>query len=205
MIQEQIEKENRRIEYTYRVGLWDKSGVELRHRQQKFGDLLNHARWASALKRAGKIVASGGMAVLLGGRGNGKTQCGVELIRNEVMRAKVGESRTFRYIRSREIGMALREAYNGVNITERQSIGVFVKPHPLVIDEAQERGDKDWEIRSLTLILDKRYGAMKPTVLIANCTPQQFTKLMGGSVTDRIKEGGEIILFDWPSFRKEKP
>lgn len=186
------------VEARRKLQLWDMAGVDERHRAAKIGTLVKHEPWADALQEASHIVDAGSTVVLLGKRGNGKTQMAVELIRRCCLQMQPAM-----YIRSREVGMALREAYKpGATKSEKQSVDHFVKPHLLVIDECQERPDSDWEIRTTTLILDKRYGSMRPTVLIANCTDQQFKNLMGASIVDRLFEGGAVIDFSWESFRR---
>lgn len=163
------------------------------------GNLAEHAKWASAYEQAMAVAERGELCVLLGPRGNGKTQCAVEIIRMFCRRVL-----SCLYVRSREVGMRLRQAYGSMStLTEIAAVRQFQEPHLLVIDECQERPDRDFELRSFTLILDRRYGALRPTILIANCTPEQFATLMGGSVTDRLKEGGGIVPFDWPSFRTQ--
>lgn len=101
--------------------------------------------------------------------------------------------------------MAIKMAY-GLNaqITERDAVVSLTMPHLLVIDECQESSDSPWAAQTLTYVLDKRYGLMKPTVLIANCLKPQFVKLAGSSITDRIKESGGFLMFNWPSFRGVK-
>lgn len=185
-----------RIEYARQ--LWAESGVPTRHATRDQAQMRSHARFAEECRVSSGVVDAGGIIVFLGDRGNGKTQCGVELIRRACRR---GESAL--YLRSREIGMRLREAYDdGSQLTEREAVDLLVRPHLLVVDECQERPDRDWEIRSFNLIIDKRYGEGRPTVLIANTTEPQFRALMGGAILDRIKEdGGGARVFDWPSFR----
>lgn len=180
-----------------RMQFWANSGVDDRHALVKQEVLFAHAEWKAAYMRSCEVIDENGTLVLLGDRGNGKTQMGAQLIRRACANLQMAK-----YMRGREIGMSLRRAYNPKSkITELEAVNQLVMPHLLVIDEAQERPDKDWEIRTLSLIFDKRYAAMRPTVIIANCTLKQFEDLMGGSVVDRIREGGCVLKFDWPSFR----
>lgn len=175
---------------------WEELRADERHRARKAWELIGHQKWCQAVLKTASVVGTGGIVALLGARGNGKTQATIEIAR-ECSRQLL----PCLYVRSREIGMALREAYGNIGLTEREAVERFVRPFLLIVDECQERPDKEWEIRSQTLILDKRYGALRPTILIANSTKAQFVKLMGTSVADRIMEGGGAITFDWPSFR----
>ena len=180
--------------------LWALAGIDDRHAHCKWDNLNKHEKWFAQYHKANRIVNNGEIALFLGDRGNGKTQCAIELIR---MACKIGK--LCRYVRCREVGMKLREAYGqSSGLTELQAVNNFVRPHLLVIDECQERMDTDFEARSFSLILDKRYGAMKPTILIANCDQKAMVQIIGSSVCDRVKEGGGALLFDWPSFRHQK-
>lgn len=179
------------------VELWSLSRVEERHSSRKLKELTQHKEWAERFELGKPVIDGGGILALLGDRGVGKTQMAVEYIRRYCLAGK-----GCLYERARAIAMRLREAYGGrTSLTERQVMGEFVKPHLLVIDEAQERADTDWEIRSMTLLLDMRYAQMKPTIFIANCKQKQFKMLVGAAITDRLKEGGGVLELDWPSFR----
>ncbi len=180
-----------------RAQLFQASGVDPRHARRKQDELQGFQPWVQALDRALSVIGRGEMLVLLGTRGNGKTQLAVECVRRCCR-----ECRSARYLRLRELGMALREAYGPERtMSEKESVAQFVAPDLLVLDECQERPDRDFERRSLTLILDKRYGQEKPTILIANMQRKAFGELVGPSVLDRIKEGGQVIACDWLSFR----
>ncbi len=178
--------------------LWESSGVSKRHKMNTSEVVLAHSKFKVAYEKSLIVIRGGGTVLLLGDRGNGKTQCGVELIRT----ISFEDLRSCRYIRCREIGMKLREAFGGKSsLTEMAAMEQFVRPYLLVIDECQERMESDFEVRSLTLIIDKRYGECKPSVLVANCSEKNFIDLLGPSIVDRVKEGGGAVVFDWPSFR----
>ena len=186
-------------------------GVDERHRQKKLIDLLTNKMWAGCWKVACDVVDNCGILVLLGTRGNGKTQMSVELLRRACLNylpaseteLQWQQAKIASYRRIRELHMSIREAYGPApKCSEADSITSFVSPKLLVIDECQEITDSEWAAQTLTHIIDRRYGSMKPTVLVANATKEQFAKLTGDSITDRVKEGGGFIVFDWPSFRK---
>ena len=168
------------------------------HIKRDRNEMLAHPQWSKAYKLAETIVDAGTFCVLLGDRGNGKTQAAVELIRRSCILCKPAK-----YYRIREVGMALRRAYDNTGMSEDAALRLFTDPYLLVLDECQERPEKEWEMQQLTLILDIRYGEQRPTVLIANAKPEVFTKMMGPAVTDRIHEGGRAITFNWQSFRRQ--
>ncbi len=141
--------------------------------------------------------------MVLGDRGTGKTQMAASVIRQHC-EAKCEAL----YRRMMDIIIDLRASFNRSIRSDR------IEPHEhdilralsgvslLVIDELQEQGASDYDKRTLTHIIDTRYGAERPTILIANLTVPQFAQLVGPSVLDRAKETGSVILCDWPSFRE---
>jgi len=176
---------------------WSDSGFTMRHKMNKLADLSKHAQWSKAFLQACRVVDNRGIIVFLGPRGTGKTQCATEVGRRHVLM-----ERQVRYQRGREVCMHLREAFGPGNISEIEAIKRLCYPDLLVIDEIDERLDSDFERRSLTLLIDRRYGDMKPTILIGYMDEMGFKDEMGSSVVDRIAETGGILEFGWKSFRK---
>jgi len=181
--------------------LTEEAGLPLRHLKElteRREELKSHAEWYAAVQALKAIVDVGGTAIVVGDRGNGKTMAAGAVI---LYGAHSGKQSL--YLRCREVGMRLREAYDeGSRLTEREVVAEFVAPWLLVLDECQEKPDRDWESRSLTLIMDKRYGECRPTILIANAKKEALKDLFGASVIDRAREGGGVVPFTWRSFRE---
>ena len=185
------EKRRRQIE------LWNEAGAPARHRGRQLGELKTHGKWAAALEAACRIVDAGATLAILGDRGNGKTQLGVELVRRYCLALK-----PCRYVRCRDIGLRVRRAYDpGERTSEQEAIWEFTRPALLVVDEVQELAATDFSRDTLTYILDCRYGRCVPTVLIGNTSENGFRAIVGPAIVDRLREGGSVIVFDWPSFR----
>jgi hypothetical protein len=53
------------------------------------------------------------------------------------------------------------------------------------------------------VVLDKRHGAMRPTILIGNLTARDAVARIGASITDRMHQGGGFIEMSGPSKRRE--
>ena len=52
-------------------------------------------------------------------------------------------------------------------------------------------------------ILNERYGAQRPTILIGNLTGQELTEYLGERVMDRLLErGGVLVPFTWGTYRR---
>lgn len=143
-----------------------------------------------------KLIRQGGMVGLCGDRGTGKTQLGVECIR--LFCAEGGNAI---YLRMQEVFDLARDAYNK-KISEKQAIRRLISAKLLVLDECQERGATEFEHRILSLIIDSRYGAKRPTVFIANLKPADLESQLGSSIASRLDEMGAIFWCGWKSFRK---
>jgi DNA replication protein DnaC len=171
-------------------------GVQKRHR--KTIDLLGHDQWRSKYQTLCDLLGTGFLAALLGPRGTGKTQMAAELIRRYIFNA---DAPSCRYVRATDIFMAIRCAYRNDGPSERDQISGFTRPQLLVIEESHVRGGSDWEDRLLTDLIDRRYGAMKDTLLLSNQNEQDFRASIGYSVYSRLTETGGVIMCDWESFR----
>lgn len=155
-----------------------------------------HGReWLKAFDEAKECVKRNGIVVLYGKRGGGKTRMAAELA------VMVGRSR---YRTAMRFFLEVRATFKkGSEQTELEIVDDMAKADLLVIDEIQERGETAFEDRLLTHVVDARYAAMKPTVLIANLTKSGLTEALGTSIVDRARENGKSIEFNWPSYRTQ--
>jgi DNA replication protein DnaC len=71
----------------------------------------------------------------------------------------------------------------------------------LVIDELHDCDDQKMKLRVLTDLVDRRYAALRDTILISNQTAEEFSETAGGSIISRLGEHGAIIECRWESFR----
>lgn len=177
---------------------------------------LHGEAWLEALESAKPIIETGGIVVMVGDRGPGKTQMAAEIARtgnwpgdrDEYTRGDgltIHKGKTALYRRSMDIFLDLREASkNHVKSSEKEVLAKLSNVGLLVIDEYQERGESDWENRIMKNLLDKRYADGRPTIIIANMTRKEMFESLGASIVDRARENGKSIEFKWPSFRPQK-
>lgn len=165
-----------------------------RHAQKK---IVPSGPWGEAFAKVRAKLGKGCFIALIGTRGNGKTQMGVEL-----MKLASSELRTAMYETAYGFFLRVRECYKGeAERTERQVLAEFRKPSLLVMDEIAKRSDREWENRLLFHLFDCRYMDGKDIIVIANQTEPEFMKMMDPSLASRMKETGGIITFDWETFR----
>ena len=188
--------ERRRLEKI--KACWDNSYVPKRHKINV--DLTQTAmgKWRDMYQKLCGKLGTGFVTALLGTRGNGKTQLAVCLIR-----AACDAGGSPRYVKAMDLFAAMRSGMKAGQ--ELQAMEQWRKPSLLVIDEAHERGETDYEHRMLANLIDHRYDAMHDTLLIANQTPEAFAASVSRSIVSRTHEGGETLVCDWPSFRGNTP
>lgn len=153
----------------------------------------NPAVWDS-LRAA---MAARGIAVLLGGKGRGKTQMCVDLILEAVAAGKASE-----YWRADDLFDDLRALFETSHEEARRRRDVLEHLGLLVIDALEDSRNTEFEAREFRRLIDKRYAARSPTVLVSNLTLPDFNTLVGESVSSRIEEAGTVLLCGWASFRR---
>lgn len=178
-----------------RIALWRESGVPKRH-AAKAGHFDDPVAWAVTRNGLMCDLGTGFLLGFLGGRGPGKTQMAVDIVQQGCE-----ELRTCRYAKAMDFFLDVRATY-GTEHSERGVIDAYVKYDLLVLDEVGVQAETPFEDRLLVHLIDKRYDAMKDTILISNLLPEEFAKSVGKSIHERLKETGEITIFYWPSFRK---
>jgi DNA replication protein DnaC len=163
--------------------------------------------WGECARKLTRLVDAGAMVALLGTRGPGKTHMACAMIAEACRRsewASDGPAPAL-YTKAMAIFLELRACCrSGAAASELDVLKRYRKLQLLVIDEIQERGETPFEDRILTYLLDERYAARKPTIMVGNLTPNQFAQAMGPSVADRLRETGCVLHCEWDSFRRRE-
>jgi DNA replication protein DnaC len=153
--------------------------------------------WGDAWTLVKSKLGKGVIIALVGNRGNGKTQLGVEAMRHVTHELKPAlyETATGFFLR-------IKETYvRDKGISERDVIRELRRPALLILDEIGKRSDTEWENRLLFHVIDCRYMDEKDTIVITNQTKTDFLKSIGPSLASRMSEDGGIVECDWPEFR----
>jgi len=86
--------------------------------------------------------------------------------------------------------------------SEEAAIEAFRNPRLLILDEIGVQFGSETERQILFEIINGRYEALRPTILVSNEPLAQCAIYVGDRVMDRMKEnGGAVLSFDWPSRR----
>ena len=92
----------------------------------------------------------------------------------------------------------VRDSYRSREVSELQAMDAFIQPDLLVLDEIGVQYGTDSERLVLFNILNGRYEALKPTIVISNLNVDGVKKYLDDRVYDRLREnGGGVLAFDW--------
>lgn len=172
--------------------------------------------WLANYAKALATTDSGGITILYGGYGTGKTRMAWEVARAHKSKrpnlscggigwATSTKPRPMIYTTAVNLFSTIKSTYtSGTEKSEKEVVADYCEAALLVIDEVQERGETQYEDRQLTAIIDARYAADMPTILISNYTWEKLASTLSPAVIDRIEENGAKLAFTWESFRRKQ-
>lgn len=137
--------------------------------------------------------------ILCGHAGSGKTHLACAIARHII----VNHGSSALFMKTAQAVRRVKETYSrDSKVSEQEAINGFRSPDLLILDEVGVQFGSDAEKNILFEIVNERYEAMKPTILISNLAITALTDYVGERVVDRMKEnGGRLLIFDWQSHR----
>ena len=156
-------------------------------------DALAAAQTISASIAAGESSAGG---IFIGEIGTGKTHLACAIIHEACRTTNALFTTTQRIIRTVKDGWSER-------VGEATSLQLFQKVGLLVVDEVGVQFGSDTEKLYLTELVNDRYNAMKPTLLISNMSADELRDSLGARVLDRFNENGVTVVFHGNSYRRQ--
>lgn len=163
--------------------------------------------WSLKRSQLARMVGRGtGLLVLLhGDRGTGKTQMGADLCWYVITQLRMRAT----YTTAADLFRSIRASFSEDGVGEVACIAKYASPALLVIDEAHERGNTDFEDRTLTAIVDKRYGNMVDTIIITNERAERMAgedqspaeRTLGPSIWSRMMQTGGTMHANWTNYR----
>jgi len=164
--------------------------------------------WLDCARITAESLAEGGIVILHGGKGCGKTFMAYDIGRYGTFPQMTYSDRSPRpviYKTAMRIFLEIRDTFHRKEVSELELMDEFADAALLIIDEIQERGETLFEDQKLTAIIDARYQHRRPTLIIGNYeTAEDFASSVSPSILSRMQEGGGAIHCDWPSFRANK-
>lgn len=166
------------------------AGCPFRHRQTKTD---HDEAWGDCLGALQKKLTTGYTVILCGARGTGKTQVSVEAIKDAARRGFSARYDTFYRFCQR-----LKETFDSRHLQEADVMLDYIRPRLLVLDEVGKVSATEWSQSALFHLIDRRYNAMKDTILITNHNASEVAKELGASIVRRADEtGGTIDTSTW--------
>ena len=106
------------------------------------------------------------------------------------------------YVTLMDLIRMLRDTWRRDSTTTESQLLQRLQDVPLlVIDEIGVQYGTDGERAILFDVLDRRYRAMRPVILMTNLGKEDLRTAVGDRVFDRLTEVARWVAFDWPSFR----
>ncbi|MBC2655075.1 ATP-binding protein [Pseudomonas sp. MSSRFD41] len=133
----------------------------------------------------------------------GNVGCGKTHLATAIVRTVVADRATALIVPAGEIvSIAQGSMVPGAGYTDYDVVRHLGALDLLVIDEVGCQKGSEYELRLLHSIIDRRYQAVLPTVLISNLGPEGLKAYIGDRALDRLRQnGGKALGFTWPSMR----
>lgn len=140
---------------------------------------------------------------LVGQPGTGKTHLGSAMVRYFIHKRGTPAA----IFSAREIVRMLRASWGRRDDmepaeTEEEIIRRLGSIGLLVLDEIGVGFSSDAERVQLFDVLDLRYKLGRPTVVLSNLSSKDMKPILGDRLHDRLRDGAQVLICNWPSFRK---
>lgn len=140
-----------------------------------------------------------GSLVMHGNVGTGKTHLACALL--SMAKRDLGQS--VQYLTVGDLFRKLRQSKNFKAAANESEVLEFYESFDLlVVDEVGNQSGSDAERVMLCDIINRRYAAMKPTIVISNLPHQALVEFLGVVAWERLLDGGVQLEFDGQSRRK---
>ena len=177
--------------------LYSKCGLVKEMRRINMAIYQKHKQWAQKWEALMDVVDARGIVAILGNRGSGKTAMAVA-----AMKDQMNQGIDSYYCKLADFFIDIKDSFDRPDVTQRSVIERYASPQVLVVDEAHNRSESQWENTLFTHLVDVRYDAKRTTIMISNQKRDEFRKSVGASIYDRLCETGGVIECGWGSFRK---
>ena len=132
----------------------------------------------------------------------GKTGTGKNHLACGIIHEIVNNGGTALITTAMKVIRSIKDSWRDNQTKEGEIIELYTKPDLLIIDEIGVQFGSDTEKLYISEIINDRYEAIRPTMLLGNIKIKELIEQLGDRPIDRFREGGKIIQFDWESHRK---
>lgn len=153
----------------------------------------------SYFDRFDEIRKTGTNLILYGAPGCGKTH-----LASALATSLLKLNKKVLYMQTAELIREIRDTWGKSDKSEIALIEKFKKVDLLILDEVGIQFGTKAEQDLLFSVLDGRYGALRPTLVISNLNPEGLKDYIGDRLFDRLLEtGSAAVLFNWSSYRRQ--
>jgi DNA replication protein DnaC len=197
---ERIESEKKRAIHFATEKRLD-SGISKRNLGKKFDDYIavssEQKKALESCKKFAENFPKSNNLLMLGSVGTGKTLLASAIIESLIHKYNC------RLIKLIDIFRMLKDTFRkGSENSEKNIIEYLTNVPLLIIDEVGVQFDTDTEKMFVFDVIDGRYQAVLPTILISNLDIDGVKKVIGERCLDRLREdGGSMVAFNWDSHR----
>jgi DNA replication protein DnaC len=135
--------------------------------------------------------------ILVGITGTGKTLLACELAQSLIENLLM----SVRYCTAMQMISEIQASYNDDRKTEEGEVRRFAGYDLLILDEIDAMRSTDNARSLLTEVMNRRYNAKKPVVVITNQTLEELPKYVGDRVYSRLEENSLKCTHDWADQR----
>jgi DNA replication protein DnaC len=198
-------KNNRREAEAKKIRRRENAGITPRYANKTFETYIaTTEQQKTALRAAQELTGAilsgkqGNNLIFSGSVGTGKTHLACSMIDSII------DKKRARLTTVMEIIRVFKSTWrNNSEESEQDVIDALEYYDLLIIDEVGVQFGSDTEKLFIFDVIDARYQQCKPTVIISNLDINGITDCLGQRVIDRLREdGGQLVGFDWASYRK---
>jgi len=140
---------------------------------------------------------NGSNVILYGAYGNGKTHLAYGMLRRAFM-----DKKKVMYFTQKSLVRWLRERESWKS---DKAIEELVKLDLIAIEELGRTTGTQSEKSDIFEIIDRRYGAMKPTILTSNLRGDDLHNELGSGLISRLTgDTSSLVFCDWDDYRQNK-
>lgn len=180
-----------------------KMGVPERYLHASLTDLREETKAQEEVGTQVRRFVAGGWGgspglLFLGNVGTAKTMMGAALVNHWLEHHGKQSARFYTML---SLLRRVKATWKDSVETEEMAYQRLADLRLLVIDEIGVQFGSQAENAIFTEVINRRYNALHPTILIGNLTLEECAEVLGERVVDRFRDGGHALAFTWPSQR----